>query len=67
MLAERERVLSDDALDRLARELFAGVRAQPFQKPLSKPCGDATGDLGADLLDWLLDASDDAGDGDSGD
>ena len=63
MPAERERVLSDDALDRLARELFAEVRAQHPQKPLGRPSGDATGDVGVDLLGWLLDAGDDdAGD-----
>lgn len=67
MPAGRERVLSDGALDRLARELFAEVRAQHPQKPMGKPADDAAGDLGIDLLAWLLDAGDDAGDGDSGD
>ena len=63
MPAERERVLSDDALDRLARELFAEVRAQHPQKPLGRPGGDAISDVGVDLLGWLLDAGDDdAGD-----
>ena len=56
--------LSDDALDRLARELFAEVRAQHPQKPLSKPVSNAASDAGVDLLDWLLDAGDDASDGD---
>lgn len=64
MPAERERVLSDDALDRLARELLAEVRAQHPKKPLGKPTDDAAGDVGIDLLEWLLDAADDAGDGD---
>ncbi|MDN3572187.1 hypothetical protein [Methylobacterium longum] len=59
--------LSDDALDRLARELFAEVRAQHPQKPMRKPADDLAGDVGFDLLDWLLDAGDDVGDGDSGD
>ena len=63
MPAERERVLSDDALDRLARELFAEVRAQHPQKPLRKPADDAAGSVGFDLLDWLLDAGEDAGGG----
>ena len=67
MPAGRERVLSDEALDRLARELFAEVRAQHPQKVLGKPVGNAAGDVGVDLLDWLLDAGDDAGDGDGGD
>ncbi|GJE15192.1 hypothetical protein [Methylobacterium longum] len=67
MPAERERVLSDDALDQLARELFAEVRAQHPKKPLRRPGEDAAGDVGIDLLDWLLDAGDDAGDSDSGD
>ena len=40
MPVERERVLSDDALDRLARELFAQVRAQHLEKPPGKPGGD---------------------------
>jgi hypothetical protein len=63
----REQVLSDDALDRLARDLFAEVRAQHPQKSLGKPVSHASGDVGLDLLAWLLDAGDDAGDGDSGD
>lgn len=67
MPAGRERVLSEEALDRLARELFAEVRAQHPEKPLRKPGEDAAGDVGFDLLNWLLDAGDDAGDGDSGD
>lgn len=67
MPAGRERVLSDEALDQLARAWFAEVRAQHPEKPESKPSGDATGDVGADLLNWLLDASDETGDGDSAD
>jgi hypothetical protein len=67
MPAGRERVLSDDALDRLARELFAEVRAQHPQKPLGRPADDAASDVGTDLLEWLLDAGDDTGDGDSED
>ena len=67
MPAGRERVLSDDALDRLARDLFAEVRAQHPEKPLHKPADEAVGDVGFDLLDWLLDAGDDAGGGDGGD
>ncbi|MCJ2097654.1 hypothetical protein, partial [Methylobacterium sp. E-046] len=56
-----EKKLSDAELDRLARELFAEVRAQHSEKPLSKLAQDATGDAGADLLDWLLDGGEDAG------
>jgi hypothetical protein len=64
MPVERERVLSEDALDRLARELFAEVRAQHPEKPLGKPTDDVTSGIGADLLEWLLDASDDGDNGD---
>ena len=69
MPVQPEKKLSDVQLDRLARELFAEVRAQHPEKPLDKPAGDATGDAGVDLLDWLLDGSDgDAGGGgDDGD
>jgi hypothetical protein len=67
MLVGRERVLSDDALDRLARELFAEVQAQHPKKPLRKSDEDADSDVGADLLEWLLDTADDAGDADGGD
>ena len=59
--------LSDEALDRLARELFAEVRAQHPKKPLRRSTEDAADDVGFDLLNWLLDAGDDAGDVDSGD
>ena len=62
-----ERKLSDAELDRLARELFAEVRAQHAEKPQRMTGGDATSDAGVDLLDWLLDGSDGAGDGASGD
>jgi hypothetical protein len=69
MPVQPERKLSDAELDRLARELFAEVRAQHPQKPMGKLAGDTAGDVGVDLLDWLLDGSDgdDAGDGGSGD
>ena len=66
MPAGQERVLSDEALDRLARELFAEVRAQHAEKLLGKSGGDATGDAGVDLLDWLLDGSDGDAGGDGG-
>lgn len=59
--------LSDEALDRLARELFAQVQAQHPQKPLGKPGSNAPSDVSVDLLEWLLDAGDDAGDDDYGD
>lgn len=63
----RERVLPDDALDQLARELFAEGRSQHPKKPLGRPIGDATGDVGVDLLDWRTDAGDIAGNGDGED
>ena len=59
-----EKKLSDSELDRLARELFAEVRAQHPKKPLRRSGEDALGDVSVDLLDWMLDAGDDAGDGD---
>ena len=59
----RERGLSDDALDQLARELFAEVRAQHCEKPSRKPARMRPG-VSA-LTCWVGD--DDAGDGgDSG-
>ena len=64
MPVQPERKLSDTELDRLARELFAEVRAQHPEEPVSKPSKDTTGDIAADLLDWLFDAGD--GDGDAG-
>jgi hypothetical protein len=67
MPAGRERVLSDEALDRPPRELFAEVRAQPQREALGKPVGDEAGDVGLDLLGWLLDAGDDVGHGESSD
>ncbi len=50
-----KRKLSDAELDRLARELFAEVRAQHAEKPQGESDGDTTTDAGVDLLDWLLD------------
>ncbi|XYD11885.1 hypothetical protein R1A27_32490 (plasmid) [Methylobacterium sp. NMS12] len=65
MPTQHDKKLSDAELDRLARELFAEVRAQHREDPLNRPAGEATSNAGVDLLDWLLDASD--GDGDSSD
>ncbi|MCJ2067668.1 hypothetical protein MKK75_02420 [Methylobacterium sp. J-030] len=64
MPAQPERKLSDAELDRLARELFAEVRAQHAEKPQDKADCDATADVGVDLLDWLLDGGDGDGGGD---
>ena len=64
MPIQSDKKLSDAELDRLARELFAEVRAQSREKPQSKPAQDATGDAGVDLLDCLLDGGDDTCDGD---
>jgi len=60
MLVNRERVLPDDALDRLARELYAEVRLQSPQKPLESLTGNLGDDVGTNLLAWLFDAYDDA-------
>ena len=51
MTAQPERKLSDAELDRLARELFAEVRAQHAEKPAGESGGGATGDVEVDLLD----------------
>ena len=59
--------LSDAELVRLARELFAQVRAQHPKKPLRRSGEDASDSVSVDLFDWMLDAGDDAGDGDGGD
>ena len=67
MPIQPEKKLSDAELDRLARELFAEVRAQHPEKPWGKPTGGAAGDVGVDLLDWLLDGSDGDAGGDSSD
>ena len=65
MPVQPEKKLSDAELDRLARELFAEVRAQHPEKPVGRAASDAAGDTGVDLLDWLLDGG--GGDGDGGD
>ncbi|MCJ2048257.1 hypothetical protein [Methylobacterium sp. J-070] len=67
MPIQSEKKLSDAELDRLARELFAEVRAQHPEKQLGKPAGDAAGDVSVDLLDWLSDGGDGDGGGHSGD
>ncbi len=58
-----ERKLFDAELDRLARKLFAEVRAQHAEKLQGNANADTTADMGVDLIDWLLDC----GDGDGGD
>ncbi|MDP4003560.1 hypothetical protein [Methylobacterium sp. NEAU K] len=62
--------LSDEELDRLARKLFAEVRAESPEAMAGRAletAGDVAGDVIPGLPDWLLDAGDDAGDGDSTD
>lgn len=66
MPVDRERVLPEDALDRLARELYANVRLQGPQKPLGTAPGTLGDDVGTNLLAWLFDAYDDALPGDDG-
>ncbi|MCJ2053940.1 hypothetical protein [Methylobacterium sp. J-070] len=67
MPVQPERKLSDTELGRLARALFAEVRAQHPEEPVSKPSKDTTSDVGVDLLDWLSDGGDGDGGGHSGD
>jgi hypothetical protein len=63
--------LSDDKVDRRARELFAQVRAEHPEKAsrASRSAGEAAGEAGSDVLGWLLGSSDgdDAGGDGTGD
>jgi hypothetical protein len=61
--------LSDEELDRLARKLFAEVRAESPEAKAGRAlesAGAVAGEVLPGIPDWLLDADDDAGDGDSG-
>jgi hypothetical protein len=62
--------LSDEELDRRARELFAQVRAEhPEQKAgrALESAGDAAGEVGSNALGWLFDTDSDANAGGDGD
>ena len=67
MPVDREQVLPDDALERLARALYADVRLQYPQKPPGTVSGNHRDDVGTNLLAWLFDAYDDAFAGDGSD
>ncbi|MBP1180703.1 hypothetical protein [Methylobacterium sp. PvR107] len=70
MTDEPDQTLSDEELDRLARKLFAEVRAESEEAKAGRAldsAGVVAGDVLPGIPDWLLDAGGDAGDGDSGD
>lgn len=59
--------LSDEELDRRARELFAEVRGENPEEKAGRAlesAGDAAGETGGDVLGWLFDSG--ATDGDHG-
>ena len=69
MTDEPDQTLSDEELDRLARKLFAEVRADSDEAKAGRAlesAGEVAGDVLPGIPDWLLEAGD-AGDGDSGD
>jgi hypothetical protein len=62
--------LSDEELDRLARKLFAEVRAESPEAKAGRAletAGEVAGEVIPGLPNWLLSTGDDAGDDDSGD
>ena len=66
-LDEPGQTLSDEELDRLARKLFAEVRAESPEAKAGRAlesAGAVAGEVLPGIPDWLLDADDDAGDGD---
>jgi hypothetical protein len=66
MTDEPEQTLSDEELDRLARKLFAEVRADSDEAKAGRAlesAGAVAGDVLPGIPDWLMDASGDAGDG----
>jgi hypothetical protein len=70
MTDEPDQTLSDDELDRLARKLFAEVRAESEEAKAGRAldsAGAVAGEVLPGIPDWLLDAGGDAGDGASGD
>jgi len=59
--------LSDEELDRLARELFAEVRGEYTEAKVDralKTAGEVAGEVLPGIPNWLLDASGAAGNGD---
>jgi hypothetical protein len=59
-------LLTDEALDQLARLWFADVRAEHPEPRLSGQQRDAAGEVGARALDWLFGGSDSDTAGDDG-
>lgn len=47
-------LLSDNALDQLARRWFAEVRAEHPEKRMGDPQRNAADEVGAGALDWLF-------------
>jgi len=69
MRDEPDQTLSDEELDRLARELFAEVRGEYSEAKVEralKTAGEVAGEVLPGIPDWLLDGSDDASAGDRG-
>jgi hypothetical protein len=59
MPAEDGVKLTDDEIDRRARELFAQVRAEDPEAKAGRAlqsAGDAAGEVGSDVLSWLFEA-----------
>jgi hypothetical protein len=70
MTDEPDQTLPDAELDRLARKLFAEVRADSDEAKAGRAlesAGAVAGDVLPGIPDWLMDAGGDAADGDSGD
>ncbi|RYY05729.1 MAG: hypothetical protein EON55_25175 [Alphaproteobacteria bacterium] len=59
-------LLSDTALDQLARRWFAEVRADHPETRVNDPEQNAAGEVGAGALNWLFGNSDDDTAGDVG-
>jgi hypothetical protein len=67
MTDEPDQTLSDDELDRLARKLFAEVRAESEEAKAGRALDSAGAVVLPGIPDWLLDAGGDSGDAASGD
>ncbi|TXM92237.1 hypothetical protein FV223_12520 [Methylobacterium sp. WL116] len=66
MPAQSGPLLTDTALDQLARRWFAEVQAEHPEPRVSDPQRDAAGEVGAGALDWLFGGSDSDAAGDDG-
>jgi hypothetical protein len=70
MMDQTGKTLSDEELDRLARKLFAEVRAESPEAKAGRAlesAGEVAGEVLPGIPDWLVDASGAADDGDSSD